>query len=112
MKSNRLKMVLINLLFIALLIACNEKAATEYVDAIIAKEELSKELDNPNSMFRQGDLMVTSIGINEETNTLEVGLLVLNKETEKEFKATFFKDILHHKEVKLKLVQQEPAAAH
>ncbi|MFS0689000.1 hypothetical protein AB1K89_07145 [Sporosarcina sp. 179-K 8C2 HS] len=111
MKSNKLKLVMSNLIIIFLLIACNQKVETEYLDANIAKEKLGEELDNPNSVFRQDDLMVTSIGIDEENNTLEVGLLVLNRKTEKKFKATFFEDILHHKEVKLKLVQQEPAVA-
>lgn len=93
-----------------ILAACNEPKEIKPIDTQNAFNKLNEEIRPSNNRFEQNGIIITLVGFDENTDTLVVGLLELNKETEKIFKKIFFEEI-SKKNVKLKLVQSDRAVA-
>jgi uncharacterized protein YcfL len=102
---------LLKLLFSLSLIltACNNNQENLQMDPHIAHEVLVEDMKNSNTL-EQEDIIITKIYVEEKTDSLVIGLLELNSETEKKLKKILLEEILHQ-EVNLKLIEAGRAKA-
>ncbi|KAB2331591.1 hypothetical protein F7731_18640 [Cytobacillus depressus] len=114
MKNNKFKLftacIIVNLIFTA---GCSndEREDVTTIDVDIAHDKLLEEVVKKNNLLIQNGIELSSIWADEQTETLHVGLLKINKRTEKKFKTILFDEILQGS-VKLNLFQEEPIKLH
>lgn len=78
--------------------------------AKLAMDKVFEELSVPNNLFEQQKIFVSEMWVEEETDTLIVGLLVLNRKNEKEFKVILEK--IFNQEVRIKFIQSDGATVY
>ncbi|WHT47149.1 hypothetical protein QNH10_12865 [Sporosarcina thermotolerans] len=78
--------------------------------AKLAMDKVFEELSVPNNLFEQQKIFVSEMWVEEETDTLIVGLLVLNRKNEKEFKVILEK--MYNQKVRIKFIQSDGATVY
>lgn len=114
MKNNKLKFInvwMIVILIFAVGCSKEERENKTTIDVNTAHEKLYEEIGNKDNLFKQNGIELSSIWADEESKTLHVGLLKLNKKIEKKFKTILFDKVLHGS-VKLHLFEEEPIILH
>jgi len=108
MKNNKIKfmvaLIIINLIFT---VGCSkeERENKTTIDVNTVHDKLYEEIVKKENLFKQNGIELSSIWADEESKTLHVGLLKLNKKTEKKFKTILFDKVLHGS-VKLHLLKK------
>ncbi|WP_066299188.1 hypothetical protein [Bacillus sp. FJAT-29937] len=114
MKNKKIKLITVSfILTLIFTVGCSKEEREDLItiDVKTAHDKLYEEVGEKDNLFEQNGIEISSMWADEETKTLHVGLLKLNKKTEKKFKTILFDEILHGS-VKLNLFEEEPIELH